>query len=267
MHLAQVNFSLNFISVVSVDYMDHLQNHQQDIHVDHYFIDSDGKVTDKKVRLASEVLQFDWIPFETDKEYVEHADKYPGCRIIGSIPETVMKVRGVIQINFNDHVAIYRRLARTSGLTVNLDYQLNKLSFGQIDHHEEIIKSLQPFEKDIADSINPVAEEAPHREGKFMVKHNLKIMQAKFVSDQENTSPVQTYQYSFIKKFKSLPVDSNDVPSIDFQMQFLPIVAVYHVKQISYGMIMINICAVYGGLFVIMGMFNNVLAGLVKKFI
>jgi hypothetical protein len=102
---------------------------------------------------------------------------------------------------------------------------------------------------------NPAHLEKPHRNGNFVVKYNLHVFPIEFQSDFSDTE-IDSYQYSMVKKFKSISRGSMDMPDITFQVEFLPLVRIWHLKKMSVKKLFINILGVCGGVYSMVGIVN-----------
>lgn len=184
----------------------------------------------------------------------DEAKKFPGCRLVGTF-ENLMKVRAEVHINFRDHNAIYQVLSREADSRINLNYKLESLTFGDKLLQSEIIMRMESFHPEIREEIDPVSTDRPHKNGNFVVKNNLHIFPVEFKSDFSNRK-INSYQYSIVKKFKAISHGSLESPDITFQLEFLPLTSVYHIKKISYRKLVISLLAVCGGVFSMMGLVN-----------
>lgn len=59
-----------------------------------------------------------------------------------------------------------------------------------------------------------------------------------------------------VKKFKPISQGSMEMPDITFQVEFLPLVRVWHLKQLSYKKLVINLLGVCGGVYSMVGIIN-----------
>lgn len=184
----------------------------------------------------------------------EEATQFPGCRLVGTF-DNLMKVRAEVHINFKDHNAIYQVLKREDESRINLNYKLNSLTFGNKNSNSEIIMRMEAFHPEIKEEIDPVSTDRAHKNGNFVVKNNLHIFPLAFKSDFSNRN-INSYQYSIVKKFKAISHGSLETPDITFQLEFLPLTSVYHIKKIPSKKLIINLLAVCGGIFSIMGLVN-----------
>jgi hypothetical protein len=183
----------------------------------------------------------------------KEAQSYPGCRLVGTFTK-IMKVRSEIHINFRDHVAIYNVLKREKN-PVNLNYKLESLTFGTLKAFNEITGDLSPYYPDIINELDPVRTDRSHLNGNFIVKHNLHVFPVEFKSDVTGEL-VDSYQYSIVKKFKAISQSSMEAPDITFQVEFLPLISLYHLKLRSMRKLIVNLLAVCGGVFSMMGLVN-----------
>ena len=168
----------------------------------------------------------------------------------------MMKVRSELHINFRDHSAMYQALKRDSKLKINLNYQLKSLVFGKHKDHHKIFRYLHKYKNSVSRSeLNPAILEKKHLNGNFVVKHNLHVFPVEFKSDFSNTK-VDSYQYSMVKKFKPISRGSLETPDITFQVEFVPLVRVWHLKQMSKKKLIINLLGVCGGVYSMVGIVN-----------
>lgn len=184
----------------------------------------------------------------------KEAQEYPGCRLEGTF-DNLMKVRAEVHINFRDHNAIYQVLRREEDSRINLNYKLESLTFGKKVDQMEIINRMERWHPEIREEIDPVTTDRAHKSGNFVVKNNLHIFPLEFKSDFSGRK-IDSYQYSIVKKFKAISHGSMESPDITFQLEFLPLTSVYHIKKISYKKLVINLLAVCGGVFSMMGLVN-----------
>ena len=185
---------------------------------------------------------------------------HPGCRLEASFAK-VMKTRAEIHVNFKDHNAIYQLLRREQGSRINLNYELKTLIFGGMKAHNQMVERMQEWHPKIEEELNPVMSDRPHRNGNFVVKHNLHIFPVEYKSDlvhpgAQKGDIIDSYEYSIVKKFKAISSNGMDSPDIVFQLEFLPITSVYHLKKMPVRKLVVNLLAVCGGVFSMMGIVN-----------
>lgn len=191
---------------------------------------------------------------QTLKDIKAEAKQYPGCRLEGTF-ENLMKVRAEVHINFRDHNAMYQVLKREANSRINLNYKIESLTFGNKRDINSIVKNMKNFHPEIREELDPVATDRAHKNGNFVVKNNLHIFPVEFKSDFTGQQ-IDSYQYSIVKKFKAISHGSLQSPDITFQLEFLPLTSIYHIKSISYKKLIIDLLAVCGGIFSIMGLAN-----------
>lgn len=241
--------------LVSLDYQDYLGEDVHDIHVNKEYIDKDGK--------SDGAPSYDWgkqIDAEAVKERIKD---WPGCRLSGRFQD-IMKVQGIILISFIDHLGVFRELVNKGVNTIDMQYKIDHLYFGSVDHNIRIKDILKPYHEDIHSELNPFKNEKAHRDGKFMAHIHMQVFPFQVIDDVRKETH-SSYQYSYIKNYKPVDKDAQNGPMITFRLQFLPIVSVYHIKVLPKFKTIVGILGACGGIFSIFGIINALLSTFIKQ--
>jgi len=200
-------------------------------------------------------------------EVREEAKKYPGCKLKGFIG-TIMKVNGVLYIGFRDHKPLYDSIKRSQ--TVDLSYDLKKFIFGEPESLYDLTKELSVYKPEIERELNPVKDDPPHMNGRFVARHDLHIFPIQFRSDKTQRT-ISSFEYTFTKKFEPIDMERDEsqgkFPAVAFQMDFLPTISRYHLKKTSMMELWVDILSLCGGLFSVIGIVNSMLGEVAKTLV
>jgi hypothetical protein len=187
-------------------------------------LDKDGKADESRVYNAETP-----VTVESVKKSME---THPGCRMHGSF-NVVMKVKSSLFFTFQDNFGVYYSLKSSGGpsSSLNLEFNIEHLTFGNTDKNKQILDTLLPYHEDIHSELNPIADDKPHRNGLFSAYHYVQVFPFEVINELTNEN-FHSHQYSFVKNYKPMDANNGESPAIFFQMDFLPMISVYHIKTI-----------------------------------
>lgn len=206
-----------------------------------------------------------WVKVMSLQDIKKEMEEFPGCRLQGTF-ENLMKVRAEIHINFRETQVIFNSLRRDPKSNINLNYHLQSLYFGDLESYNALVKYVDKYEKNIKNDLNPALMETPHNMGNFVVKYNLHVFPVEFKSDFTRTV-IDSYQYSMVSKFKTVTVESIELPDITFQVEFVPFVRIWHLQQMSIRKFAIGLLGVCGGVYSMLSIVNWFLSTGVKALV
>jgi Endoplasmic reticulum vesicle transporter len=155
---------------------------------------------------------------------------------------------------------MYFLLAMTNNMSIDLSFKVHSLIFGDAGVNNKIIEDLRPFNPDVEKEISPFKFEKSTENDHFKAFYSLRVFPIEFKSDfHDHFSKYEqddSFDYSITKKLKLIneKVEASDLA---FQMEFMPVVRVYHLKKRSLRMWIFNILAVCGGVFGLAGIINK----------
>jgi hypothetical protein len=235
--------------IVTLDYKDYLGEDIRDIEVSKTYVNAHGSsdgapAYDNKKPVSAESV-------------AKTIQDWPGCRLTG-VFDSIMKVKGILYASFQDHLGVYEELTRMNK-KVNLEYKIEYLYFGSIDKNTRIMRTLHPYHEDIKSELNPFLNEQPHRDGMFTAYLYIQVFPFQVIDDtiKETWS---SYQYSYIKNYKQVVPENREGPTINFELDFLPIISVYHIKVVPRFKTIISLLGACGGVFAVLGIINAILA-------
>jgi hypothetical protein len=185
---------------------------------------------------------------------IERIKMSPGCRIKGEFTE-LAKTKAELLINFNDNFSLYSMLQKIDGIDLNLNYKINEFVLGERSQFSSVLEALTPYHKNALEELNPAVLDPPHNNGNFVARHNIKIFPVEFKSDYTPNQTLTTFQFTFAKKFEQLEtpgIDYDHTDNILFELEFMPLVRIYHVEVFPLWTFFWNLISTCGGMFGLM---------------
>ncbi len=242
--------------IISLGYKDFLGEEVQDIHISKVYVDENGK--------SEGAPEYSWSKPVTVESLKELVKKWPGCRMRGTF-NSIMKVKGILYASFAYHLNLYNDLVRAEGVKVNLDYQVYHLHFGSVENNQKIEQTLKPYHEEIHTELNPFLDEVPHKKGNFLAFMYIQAFPFEVIDDVRKQN-FSSFQYSLIRNYKQLEAGATlEGPSVNFELEFLPVISVYHIKVVPRFKTLIGILGACGGLFSIFGILNSLLSGFSRR--
>ena len=243
--------------IVSLGYKDYLGEDFHDIHITKEYVNSQGR--------SDGAPQFDWNKPVNTESVKSLAREWPGCKLKGKF-NNIMKVKGIITVGFEDHISVFNDLANSENIKLNLDHKVFHLKFGATENNEKIEQTLKPYHEDIHTELNVFLNETEVRKGKFNSFMYIQIFPFEVIDDTKKEN-FTSFQYSLTKNYKQMEtgIISMQGPSINFELEFLPVISVYHIKVVPRFKTLISILGACGGLFAIFGILNAFLSTISEK--
>lgn len=239
-------------ATVSLQYLDIMGQNRDNIPVAKYQIDSVGKVDTKEFSFTAKE--------DKDMEILaETSTKYPGCRIKGQV-DSVYKAKGEIHVNFLSEYSTYKYLSVQKGIKIDLAFKVNSFTFGHPAAQLKVIRDLEPFDGKIKAKMTPFTTDPVHNEKGFRAMYNLQIFPIEFKSDfhthDSHPDKDDSYMYTFVEHIKKIDEDMDNTELV-FQLEFKPIIRVYHLKMRSMKIWLLTLLGVCGGVLGIAGVINK----------
>lgn len=181
------------------------------------------------------------------------------CMISGHL--MVNKIPGNFHISFHAKRGLVQRLKRVNPTLYNklkLDNKLNHLSFGDIDGYNKIFSNL--FGRELPFTFNPY-DGTDYRDSENLVEQKnynffIKIVPNNFIDHSRNLN-LAAYQFSMNNREAKLK-SHDDVPAIFVNFEVSPITEVYSYKNHNFLHFLVQVCAIVGGLFSVIGILNSI---------
>lgn len=252
-----VHFDLSFFNgpctLLEANYMDIMGTNLVSIPIKKYEIDAERKVSSVQFKENHAYL------FNQTK-LMDQAEKFPGCRIIATFG--VFKAKGEMHFSFIDHYSMYKSIAFSKKLNVHLGFKLNKLYIGDWESHEKVINDLKPYYPLVESDFNPYLSEVEHKYGHFSAIYNLHIFPVEFRSDfhthKDGKEKDKSFHYSMVENVKPIK-KHNKTPDVIFQIEFLPLIKMYHLKMRNFRLWFLTVLGVCGGVLGLSGVVNKLI--------
>lgn len=179
-------------------------------------------------------------------ELKHDAEKYPGCRVIGKL-DRAYKADSVVTIGFKDQSVLYNFAKNNNEVDISLNYRLNMFRLGTENDFQGVVQYLGPYHPDIMFEMNPAYLDEAHEQDSFVAQMNMHIFPVEYKSDF-NEDDIMSYQYSFVKNYKPALLADHKIPSIEIELQFLPLRKVYYMKRVSVWNTVLRTLAKLGGI-------------------
>jgi len=187
---------------------------------------------------------------ETEKnDLLGSIDRKEGCRI--QMKTKVDKVPGKVSIGFSDMRDRYIEITgQRPHESLNLDYVLEHIDFGD---HSPGIKGFKQFNGEPL-NYEPYLGLAPGDGTKLRSYTSFfKIVPTKFIHAEG--AVMNTMQ--FAQSFRDLEVLPYQNPAITFKYEVSPITMIFRVQWSNSYNLIVQLCAVVGGIFALMGILNT----------
>ncbi|EAR91995.2 endoplasmic reticulum vesicle transporter (macronuclear) [Tetrahymena thermophila SB210] len=198
-------------------------------------------------------------------EAIDAVNNEEGCRINGYI--NLKKVPGNFHISYHAKMDVMNRIASTKPDTyskINLNYKINHLGFGENTNHMATIFKIMG--RTLFQETN--TNDYPHDDTKYInpgkndYDNYLKILPCRYDSNKLHMS-VSRYKYAMYSTHT--PKSSTEIPTIFFRYEISPINVYYSTKSKSFYHFLVQIFAIVGGIFAVMGIFNSLTTGVISK--
>jgi len=235
--------------LLSVHIEDDLEHRMKPETVNYTRIDMNGAV--KPEQKYKEEGNGSYKGSETEKNDIwASVDQKEGCRL--SIYSIVDKVPGKVLVGFSDMRDRFVDVAsHKPHENINLDYKLNRVDFGE-DH--PTFKSFKQFNGEPL-NYQPYLGLEPG-DGKTMKSYTsfFKVVPTRFITNK-NDKLIETMQYS--QSFRDINVSPTSNPLVTFKYEVSPIIMIFRVEDTDFYYLVVQLCAVVGGIFALMGILNS----------
>lgn len=244
-------------SIVSLDSQDVMGTHSLNIHgnLKKIKLDKDGKVigiySEKKSSIVSNQNhdsknhEHDELPdFEDVKKAVQSQE---GCQLVGYIE--VLRVPGNIHISSHAFGSIIARLASEGQYKFDISHTINHISFG---HESDINHIKNAFNEAILNPIDGISK--THGQDSRVYEYYLKVVPTVYTDINGNSFNVHQFTSN------SNEVETHMmIPTIFFRYDISPIIMKINQSKESYFHFFIQICAIVGGMFTVVGILDHLI--------
>jgi len=242
-HEVQVNIDISFQNtpchLIVLDKEDDSGNHK-------------GEVPITKLRTwQNQSVIRDAIPTDADAAFnslVEAINTGERCRFYGnfSIPASP----GNFHVSFHSKLVMYMKLSQEQRNKVNMAFTINHLSFGTTQDQNNIRSRYFPNRVDFS----PYRKLTFVPEGKTRIDYFLKLVPNRFIIEDQMVD-LQAFQYSL--NSKETPTENEAPPALYFTYEVNPITIAYTLQHHPFSHFLVQICAIVGGIFSVMGILNS----------
>ncbi len=248
-------------AIVSIDSQDVMGTHSLNVH-GHLIkkrIDKNGNIIDiysekKTSALTQETSGHNHDHAELpDYELVKSAViNEEGCRLVGNLE--VLRVPGNVHISSHAFGSIIARLIQEGVYKFDISHVINHISFGEEDDLNHIKNK---FDYGI---LNPVDGISKTMDGSKVYEYYLKVVPTVYTDIDKNSY--------FVHQFTS---NSNEmesrmmIPTIFFRYDISPIVMKIDQYKESMFHFFVQICAIIGGMFTVVGILDNIIHRLTSR--
>jgi len=190
----------------------------------------------------------------------EISKKFPGCRIKADL-DMIFKAKGEVHVNFLSEYSTYKYLSVQKNIAIDLEFKVNSFIFGDSASQQKVIRDLEPFDREIRAKMTPFITDPIHNEKGFRAMYNMQIFPVEFKSDfhlhNSHATQDDSYMYTLVEHVKAIN-EMYDNTEIVFQLDFKPIIRVFHLKMRSMKMWLLTLLGVCGGVLGIAGVINKI---------
>lgn len=249
-----IDISLNRLpcSILSLDLADFMGSHSLNIkgNLVKTKLDKNGYIVDKQLSQANLNTQ----PSQINEEEIKQALlNEEGCRMIGSFE--VFKVPGNFHISTHAHGrTLMKLIAENETLSFDLTHTIHRISFGNEADIKEIKNS---FNLGILSPLDGVYTKDEKNQKSF--EYYLDIVPTYYVD--LNKKEYHVHQFTANKNQVKTHIM---IPTIYFRYDISPILVKFIQEKPNIFQVIINVCAIFGGMFTIAGIIDTLLLKIIK---
>lgn len=174
----------------------------------------------------------------------------PGCNYRGAL--NVRKVSGVI---FFTPKVIKNTIKMEDLLKFDASHVINKFSIGDESVRRHSRRGV----------LNPLEKQRFNGSGRFMkVRYYLNIVPTTYGSGASSGLHPPTYEYSANWNSREVAIGYGGFPSVEFSFDFFPMQVNNNFKREPIYHFLVQLCGIVGGLFVVLGLVDSVVARLTR---
>jgi hypothetical protein len=245
-----INFNITFphapCHLVSLDYMDSVGNHVLDVKevVNKVRLDASGNVISE--------------PFETSIEsMIQALNNGEGCRTEGTIK--VVKVPGNFHISFHAHHDKIHRLGNSAMSKVSFAHTIHHLSFGPGMLNQSIVRKFGQGSHTNFAPYDGLAEDA-QRGVAIRHEYYISIVPIQYCNEVDHS---ENYSYQFSMSSYNSQIRSL-FGAVWFRYEIESVTMKYVLEDKSFAKYLVNLCAILGGIFAVLGVVHSLLQQAIK---
>jgi len=188
------------------------------------------------------------------------SQKGEGCNVEGTL--VVKQVPGNFHVSAHAHGDLLPQLYDQSrGETLNVTHYIHTLIFGSESDSQALMAGVDEAAVAPLNGAHKVAIRAPEDQGApRSYEYYIKVVPTKF--QRLRGSEVDSYQYvsnsNHMARFQ--------LPAIYFRYDFSPITVKFTERRTGFAHFLVQLCAIIGGVFTVLGLVNGALLAASKKF-
>lgn len=182
----------------------------------------------------------------------EELKNHEGCRVKGKFE--LLRVPGNFHISAHGFRDIVQRLQQSEGFKFDFSHKVNHLSFGEEVPYNAIHNA---FKVGIFNPLDGVSKKDDDKDNIF--EYYLHVIPSEFIKDDQQ---LNLFQYIVNEHTDG---DYGNFPAIFYRINISPILVKYSLIKPNPFNAIVNICAIFGGLFTIAGLLDSFLLRLFSR--